>query len=47
MFFCFVMLCYVGLHNYTLILFCNDIMCVSINYNVVVCSILLYCLITI
>ena len=38
--------CYVDLNNYTLILFCNDIMCVSINYNVVVCSIILHCLIT-
>ena len=41
-----LLFCYGGLHSYTLILFCNDIMCVSINYNVVVCSTLLYCLIT-
>ena len=41
-----LLFCSGGLHSYTLILFCNDIMCVSINYNVVVCSILLYCLIT-
>ena len=41
-----LLFCYVSVHSYTLILFCNGVLSVSINYNFVVCSIILYCLIT-